>query len=484
MNRIKYLLIGLLACFSLGSCKKFLTVNPKTDITQDDFFSSEGGFKDALSGVYIQMKGTAAYGEALTMTTVEQLISNWDVTNGSTEQKIGAYDYNDTGVQGRMSAIFAQAYATTAGINAILGQIDQRRDVFKTPGMYEQIKGECLALRAYCLFDVLRLFGPVPANAGNGLILPYPVSISKSPNQLISYNDFKSQLLSDLSAAVALLQNDPIRSYSLDQLGKPGTAPFIPADNFMAYRYLKMNYYAVKAVQARMYLWFNDQGNAYACAKEVIDAKNGDGTVKFKLGLAADMTAKDYALTAEQIFGLYDWDLYDRYTKIYGTGLLKKGSNETMVKTQLYGNTGTDIRETSLWSLVTQFNQSKTYIINKYQVSQAQSSIQLDFKRIPMLRISELYLIAIETAPAAEAQTLWNAYRLARNIVSTPLPTGTAPLQAILMPEYRKEFFAEGQAFFMYKRMNAGAPNVLWTPTGVSINYVVPLPQGELVKTY
>lgn len=484
MNKINYLLVGLLACLSFTSCKKFLTVNPRTDITQDDFYSSEGGFKDALSGVYIQMKSTKGYGEALTMTTVEQLISNWDVTNGSIEQKIGTYNYSDVGVQNTMSAVFAQAYSTTASINAILGQIDQHRDVFTTPGMYQQIKGECLALRAHCLFDMLRLFGPVPSMANSGAILPYPTAISKSPNQLISFADFKSQLLRDLSDAAELLQDDPIKSYSLDQLGKPGTVPFLPADNFMAYRYLKMNYYAVKSVQARVYLWFNEQSNAYACAKEVISSKNQDGTVKFRLGVAADLTAKDYAITPEQIFGLYDWDLYDRYTKIFGSGLLKKGSNETMVKSQLYGNTGTDIRETNLWSLVTQFNQSKTYIINKYQVSQAQSSIQLDFKRIPMLRISELYLIAVETAPPNEAQALWNAYRLARNIVSTPLPAGLNQIQAVLLPEYRKEFFAEGQAFFAYKRLNAPESSVLWTPSGVNINYVVPLPQGELVKTY
>nr|WP_162988782.1 RagB/SusD family nutrient uptake outer membrane protein [Pedobacter schmidteae] len=484
MNTIKYLLIGLLACLSFTSCKKFLTVNPRTDITQDDFYSSEGGFKDALSGVYIQMKSTTAYGEALTMTTIEQLVSNWDVTNGSIEQKIGAYNYSDIGVQNRMTAIFAQAYSTTASINAILGQIDRRKDVFTTPGIYQQIKGECLALRAYCLFDILRLFGPVPAMANNSAILPYPVTISKSPNQLISFADFKLQLLRDLSDAAELLQGDPIKSYSLDQLGKPGTAPFLPADNLMAYRYLKMNYYAVKAVQARIYLWFNDRSNAYTCAREVIDSKNSDGTLKFRLGVAADLTAKDYALTAEQIFGLYDWDLYDRYTKIFSSGLLKKGSNETMVKNQLYGNTGTDIRETNLWSLVTQFNQSKTYIINKYQVNQAPSSIQLDFKRIPMLRISELYLIAVETAPPIEAQTFWNAYRLARNIVNTPLPTELNQVQAILLPEYRKEFYAEGQAFFLYKRLNAPESSVLWTPSGVNINYIVPLPQGELVKTY
>jgi hypothetical protein len=52
------------------------------------------------------------------------------------------------------------------------------------------------------------------------------------------------------------------------------------------------------------------------------------------------------------------------------------------------------------------------------------------------------------------------------------------------MPEYRKEFFGEGQAFFTYKRLNAIKASVLWTPTAATINYVVPLPLGELVTTF
>lgn len=47
-----------------------------------------------------------------------------------------------------------------------------------------------------------------------------------------------------------------------------------------------MNYYAVKALQARAYLWFGDTQKAYEAAQAVITAKDEDGNPRFRLGTA------------------------------------------------------------------------------------------------------------------------------------------------------------------------------------------------------
>ncbi len=66
----------LFLSLTLTSClNEWLTVNPKTDMTRDDMFSTESGFKDALSGVYIQLKNSAGYGQRLTYTTIEHLVT-------------------------------------------------------------------------------------------------------------------------------------------------------------------------------------------------------------------------------------------------------------------------------------------------------------------------------------------------------------------------------------------------------------------------
>jgi hypothetical protein len=479
MKNIKYIALVLVVFMSTSSCKKFLDVNPKTEMSRDVLFASESGFRDALTGVYIQMGDDKAYGKAMTMTTMEHLVSSWDVTANSAEERLGLFNYGDAGVESTLAGIYGQEYKIIASINAILGQIDAKKDVF-SPGMYEMIKGECLALRAYCHFDLLRLFGPVPTAPGAGNQLSYVQVVSKTPNAAISYEAFKAALLKDLADAEALEKDvDPFTKYSISDF-KNGV--YKPENDFVNYRYLRMNYYAVKALQARTYLWFNDQPKAYECAKVLIDAKNVDAKSKFRFGTDADMTAGDYMLTSEHIFGMYDFRLYTKYTQTFGSGNLKKGSDGTIIKTQLFGNTGTDIREANLWEVVA-ISSVNSYVLRKYKVSETSSTLALDFKQIPMLRISEMYLIAIETAASAEAQSLWTAFRAARNLPVATLPANPALRQLEIIKEYRKEFYGEGQAFFAYKRVNAVKSNMVFVPAAAIVDYMPPKPKTEITTS-
>jgi len=488
IKNIKYIILVLVGLLGTTSCKKYLTVNPKTQMTQDVLYSTQGGFKDALTGVYIQFKSNTLYGQSLTMTTTEQLISNWDVTAYALDQKLGLFNFTDATVDGQMTSIYSQEYTVISSINAILAQIDVNKPVFTTPGLYELIKGECLAMRAYCHFDIMRIWGPIPSAVPAGNIMPpYVTVLSKVANPLISYTQYQTMLLKDLADAETLLQKvDPILNYSMLDLGRPGSTAttFNPTDTYFAYRYLRFNYYAVKALQARANLWFNKPADAYAAAKVVMSALNPDGTPKFKLGVLSDMQAKDYSLSMEHIFGIYDFSLSTKYANLFGNGTLKKGTAATTVTSQLYGSTSTDIREVNLWVLITQPNQAKTYICQKYNVPATAGTGNADLNRIPLLRLSEMYFIAIETTTdLVEAQNLWNAFRVARNITASTLPVDPIQLQTALTTEYRKEFIAEGQAFFAYKRLNSPKANILWVPTAATPNYLFPMPKTESLAT-
>ncbi|RBL88988.1 RagB/SusD family nutrient uptake outer membrane protein [Chitinophaga flava] len=487
MSTIKYWatgLLGLTLCFTT-SCKKWLTVQPRTQMPADMLFTTESGFQDALTGVYIQMKAASAYGQQMTFGTIENLTSSWDVTTNTTEQRLGLFNYADDGAQRALAAMYGQEYKIIASINAILAQVDEHRDVFSDEGAYAMMKGECLALRAYCHLDLLRLFGPVPGNIQSGTVLPYVKILSKAPNQQIPYEQYRTALLQDLQEAAALQkQVDPFTHYSIADLSKPNNSSsnFRTENTYAAYRFLRMNYYAVKALQARAYLWFQDKTSAYACAKEVITAKDADGGAKFRLGTFADMSAGNLNLPVEQIFGLYDFQLGNKYQDQFLSGNLKKGSSATTVTSQLYGNTGTDIRESSLWEMITLASSSRCYILKKYKGSLSAVSGAIGPFQIPMLRVSEMYLIAAETAPAQEAQQYWSDFRTARNITVTTLSADPAQVQLELVKEYRKEFFAEGQAFFAYKRINAPKASFLWAPSAATVNYLIPLPQTEFIQ--
>nr|WP_121271784.1 RagB/SusD family nutrient uptake outer membrane protein [Pedobacter schmidteae] len=485
MKRIKLITGLVFGMILLYSCKKYLTVYPKTSVPQEELFKSETGFKDAMTGVYIQMTDNNAYGGAMTQTTIESLISSWNVISNSTEHKLGQFDFSDAGVESALAAPFSQEYKIISSVNAILSHIDAQKAVFKTPGMYQTIKAECLAIRAYCHLDVLRLYGPVPTAPSNGNMLAYMTKLSLTPAVRIPFNEFRDAMLKDIAEAQELVKEaDPIMNYSLEQLREPGPGKgFIPADIYLAYRYLKMNYYAIKALEARANLWFGNNTKAYECAKLVIDAKNTDGSAKFAFGTAADMAKKDFVLTREHIFGLYDFEMFTKYQNRYTSGTLYKGTSATTIKTSLYGNTGTDIRESTMWELITLPNASKTYIIKKYLAETSKTvTADNDFKQIPMLRVSEMFLIAAETAPFAEGLNYFKAFKTARGTGNQPLPADPATLRAEIIKEYRREFYAEGQAFFAYKRLNVAKSSMLFVPSSVTPSYLIPLPKTESIN--
>ena len=113
-----------------------------------------------------------------------------------------------------------------------------------------------------------------------------------------------------------------------------------------------MNYYAVKALQARAFLWYGEKENAYAAAMEVIEAKNSDGSKKFDIeAIKTAFPGQDFIIYPEQIFGLYDHQLDDKYSSFFQTGILYKGTSSQEIMKNLYGNTGKDFREQYLWEL-------------------------------------------------------------------------------------------------------------------------------------
>lgn len=71
----------------------------------------------------------------------------------------------------------------------------------------------------------------------------------------------------------------------------------------------------------------------------------------------------------------------------------------------------------NLWNLLVMANKASYYVCNKYQVTEATSEKEED-KVIPLLRLSEMYLIAIEAGPETEAQRLWKEFLSARNLVN------------------------------------------------------------------
>lgn len=137
-----------------------------------------------------------------------------------------------------------------------------------------------------------------------------------------------------------------------------------------------------------------------------------------------------------------------------------------------------DYRSLPTWKVpITGAITQKTFF--KYQ--DVQNKTKLFRLQIPMFKLSEMYLIAAETATVpSDGITFLNTLRFNRGLTNL---ASTAAVATEVAKEYKKEFIGEGQLFFYYKRTNTTAiPNGASTVGNITMGasqYVVPLPDSE-----
>ena len=455
----------LLCCIT--ACNDWLEVAPQAEKEEAEMFEKEVGFRNVLIGAYIRMKSNNLYGEDLTYGSIEMLAQHWTNTD-DLGKYLKAYNYEQSVVETKINSFYGNLYKVIADVNGLLNNIDARKEMFEGNN-FEIIKGEALAIRAFCHFDVLRLFGPIPTNLPEGTILPYVTTVSIVPNRLVSYNDFTTKLLADLDEAERCLEgNDPILTASIKELS---TLEVAQDDNFLCDRQMRMNYYAVCALKARVQLWLGNKNEALKYAQKVIDAKDPNGNVMFRLGSATDCANGDLIFSSEHIFNLNVYNLSDFKISAANTFY----TNSTALK-YFWASETTDIRRGKMWKEVYD-NYWWTYYYYMTKYTQATNMPVWAKNSIPLFRLAEMYLIAMECGSIQNANDLYKEVCIARDI--TPVTFGsTEELSETLILEYNREFYGEGQAFYAYKRL--GRSKIFGTSTVRSaLIYVLPLPKAE-----
>ena len=455
----------LLCCIT--ACNDWLEVAPQAEKEEAEMFEKEVGFRNVLIGAYIRMKSNNLYGEDLTYGSIEMLAQHWTNTD-DLGKYLKAYNYEQSVVETKINSFYGNLYKVIADVNGLLNNIDARKEMFEGNN-FEIIKGEALAIRAFCHFDVLRLFGPIPTNLPEGTILPYVTTVSIVPNRLVSYNDFTTKLLADLDEAERCLEgNDPILTASIKELS---TLEVAQDDNFLCDRQMRMNYYAVCALKARVQLWLGNKNEALKYAQKVIDAKDPNGNVMFRLGSATDCANGDLIFSSEHIFNLNVYNLSDFKISAANTFY----TNSTALK-YFWASETTDIRRGKMWKEVYD-NYWWTYYYYMTKYTQATNMPVWAKNSIPLFRLAEMYLIAMECGSIQNANDLYKEVCVARDI--TPVTFGsTEELSETLILEYNREFYGEGQAFYAYKRL--GRSKIFGTSTvGSALIYVLPLPKAE-----
>ena len=469
---------GLAATMLLVSCDEWLDVSPKTQIKSDDNFSSEQGFKDALTGVYLLMDNTSAYGQELTYGMLDAMAQYYTgMATSNPYNYDAAFDYSNSGVEGRINGIWTQMYKAIANDNELIDRIEKADLLLFTGRNYHLIRGEAYAIRALLHFDLTRLWGEAFVVNPQHKCIPYMKSVTADITPLSTVKDALDNCLADLSVAEEELRVDPVVAGSQEN-----------ADvNYERDRTFKMNYYAVCLLQARIHLYMGNYGDALQAAQKVVEQTTFYFTPDAEINVA-ESANRNRIFSEELVFALYDTQLRSRYSTYFTSDnqsslIMSEPSYQAIYELFQTGFSG-DYR----YAYQTQELDGKNYSTKYMQPTSGNTQYLF---RLPIMRLSEAYYIAAECQlklnhDVAAAITLLNTVRSHRNLVdglSTALSESDAMEE--IRKEYTKEFMCEGQLYYFYKRLNyeqIPIPTAIGNTISYSYavpHYVFPLPDDE-----
>lgn len=510
--KIKIMIIIGFLFLVFSSCKDWLDVKMNDNIMENTLYSTNEGFLIALNGVYVGLQDI--YGSDLSAGVIDVMAQYYNVTeNNNHSYKIYAgYKYGEDVFETKSSTIWSTAYTLLANINVLLEHCDDPATALRAD-YYPLVKGEALALRAMIHFDLLRLYGPIYSETtASQITIPYQETSLREIQPLLSASEIVNKVICDLTDALELLSTcDPVLT--------EGVQNAVPSDDGLdrydfAYRQLRLNYYAVQALLARVYLWQGDKLEAYRVAKEkILDKITTEDLEVFPwvtLENVTDEKKTDRLFSSEVFFAIYDQSRANVYTSLFSEDLsltsrltfVGNGISDSKVST-FYDESANDWRAKYLWAVhqdeevsdedeseegeEDESTNSSLYFL-KY--AEPESDANLDGSEtyvymIPLIRLSEVYLIAAECASSdEEALEYINTIRRHRNCQD--LTEGMGKRETLVLNEFAREVIGEGQLFFFYKRLGlesfpsgASATDVFQMNLG---NYVWPLPSVEVDK--
>lgn len=453
------------------SCENWLSVSPKSEIKADDLFESEIGFKDLLTGIYTGISDGDIYGVNVTFGGMDALGQQYKMGyyQGNNDFcELSQFDYKHSKSVKIISTIWSQMYNSIVNINTLLEGIQQHPEVFadNNAAIY---KGEALGLRAMLHFDLLRMYAPGYAAGADKPAIPYIASVSKEVTPLSTVSRILEYVIQDLEDAAVLLEEDPLKT------GKP-------TNMMQGTRSFHFNYYAAKALLARAYLYKNDKLNALKNAKEVIESDKFPW-VKRETVTTSSIESRNRIFVTEGIFVLNNMELEKNVNEYLRMGGISDTKNVFIMEEKRLKNIFEADKYGSLdWRYTYLFEkEGSDFFCSKLW---PYKNMPIEYKnRQPLLKLSEMYLIAAESADTkGNAVGYFNTLRKNRGFTEdNDLPVSIVDklLQDEIAREYRKEFVGEGQWFFYCKRMDLET----LPDASVAFNksyYYFPLPDNEI----
>ena len=493
----KIYILSLLFGLLFSSCEDYLNVGSETDLTQDQIYSTDEGFHKALTGVYIGMGSADLYGSQLTWRMVEHFAQHYEYKSNGSDAKFYSYSFTDTSVAPTIERVWNGLYNLIYRCNDILKNLEERKaDI--NPINYQMVKGEALALRAFFHFDLLRLFGHGDyrnrsTELSGKYTIPYVTTVGKEITKQATYKDVFNYLKADLNEAIKLLWGENGGNCSLTQKGLEGltmasgkTTGFYTSTDVDSKP--RINYYAAKAILARVLMWEGtDEG--YQAILDFLENEwelqgNNQGNKAWSWISASRLTANyvDRIMTEEsfwylQAAGLNDiigeWFTY-RTTDPNNVFMLTPTVYKDIFEYNTIGYG--DGRAVYQYAIGTGTSNYEILKLNQYDGD----NVFYYKNMIPLISTAELYYMAaeiyLENGNTESALSKLNEVRRHRGITTDLVDLDETEIKNEILKEWRKEYLALGQLFFLYKRWNM---EKVGSTTMTDEQYVLPFPENE-----
>lgn len=450
--------VALLLSMLTTSCKEFLDIEPIDSLTPEKALETYQEYNAALLSAYNTLTTAGYYGGdfiALADITADNIKYGPNVVGFYQT----LYELNYTANNAEFLNLFRQPYQAIYRANNIMELLPSSK---LTEVEKNQIRGECLMIRALAHHDLVRIFAgrydATPDASHLGVTIKTTTSLSSLPRNTVK--EVYNQIMADINEALPIL---PTTFRTIISPGEP----------------IHFTRNAANALKARVALYMRDWATAEAAATASITSgpslstgstytnmwrkPEAYGEVIFKLKMAAGVAA---------VLGTNFWNAVGNVARYIPVNDLVDSYDAS------------DIRLSAFYR--PHPNVSNIFVPLKYEGDPGNTGL-VDVK---IFRTSEMYLIRAEarlkkgTPDEIGSLADINAVRSARGIATISV-SGSGLITA-LRDEKRKEFFLEGHRWFDIAREGLSVNRFDFNSNVGVLNagnfrFVFPVPQNELL---